>query len=65
MISTGTRLGSYELGAQIGAGGMGEVYQAHDTKLGRDVAIKVLPESFAHDPERLSRFQRERKCWPR
>src|SRR5580700_8058673 len=60
-ISTGTRLGSYELGVQIGAGGMGEVYQAHDTKLGRDVAIKVLPEAFAHDPERLSRFQREAK----
>ena len=47
--------------AQIGAGGMGEVYQAHDTKLGRDVAIKVLPEALAHDPERLSRFQREAK----
>src|SRR3989441_6677744 len=60
-ISTGTRLGSYELGVQIGAGGMGEVYQAHDTKLGRDVAIKVLPEAFAHDPERLARFQREAK----
>jgi len=60
-ISTGTRLGSYELAAQIGAGGMGEVYKAHDTKLGRDVAIKVLPEAFAHDPERLSRFQREAK----
>src|ERR1700751_4182881 len=58
-ISTGSRLGSYELLAQIGAGGMGEVYQAHDTKLGRDVAIKVLPEAFAHDTERLSRFQRE------
>ena len=61
MSITGTRLGSYELVAQIGAGGMGEVYQAHDTKLGRDVAIKVLPEAFAHDPERLSRFQREAK----
>jgi Tol biopolymer transport system component len=60
-ISTGTRLGSYEVLAQIGAGGMGEVYQAHDSKLGRDVAIKVLPEAFAHDPERLSRFQREAK----
>jgi Tol biopolymer transport system component len=60
-ISTGTRLGSYELLAQIGAGGMGEVYKAHDTKLGRDVAIKILPEAFAHDPERLSRFQREAK----
>src|SRR5437879_1867241 len=60
-ISTGTRIGSYEVLAQIGAGGMGEVYQAHDTKLGRDVAIKVLAEAFAHDPERLSRFQREAK----
>src|ERR1019366_4881523 len=60
-LSAGTRLGSYEVLAQIGAGGMGEVYQAHDTKLGRDVAIKVLPEAFAHDPERLSRFQREAK----
>ena len=60
-IPSGTKLGSYEVAAQIGAGGMGEVYQAHDTKLGRDVAIKVLPEAFAHDPERLSRFQREAK----
>ena len=61
MLNAGTKLGSYEITAQIGAGGMGEVYQAHDTKLGRDVAIKVLPEAFAHDPERLSRFQREAK----
>jgi len=60
-ISSGTRLGSYEVVAQIGAGGMGEVYQAHDTTLGRDVAIKVVPEAFAHDSERLSRFQREAK----
>jgi Tol biopolymer transport system component len=60
-LVAGTKLGSYEVVAPIGAGGMGEVYQAHDTKLGRDVAIKVLPEAFAHDPERLSRFQREAK----
>ena len=60
-IAAGTHLGSYEVLAPIGSGGMGEVYQAHDTKLGRDVAIKVLPETFAHDPERLSRFQREAK----
>jgi Tol biopolymer transport system component len=60
-LATGTRLGPHEILAAIGAGGMGEVYQAHDTKLGRDVAIKVLPEAFAHDPERLSRFQREAK----
>ena len=60
-LASGTKLGSYEVVAQIGAGGMGEVYQAHDTKLGRDVAIKVLPEAFAHDADRLSRFQREAK----
>jgi Tol biopolymer transport system component len=60
-IAAGTRIGSYEVLAQIGAGGMGEVYRAHDTKLGRDVAIKVLPEAFAHDADRLSRFQREAK----
>ena len=58
-IAAGTRLGSYEIVAQIGAGGMGEVYRAHDTKLARDVAIKVLPANFVNDPERLSRFQRE------
>jgi Tol biopolymer transport system component len=60
-LPAGTKLGTYEVVAPIGAGGMGEVYQAHDTKLGRDVAIKVLPEAFAHDPERLLRFQREAK----
>jgi eukaryotic-like serine/threonine-protein kinase len=60
-LATGIKLGSYEITSTIGAGGMGELYQAHDTKLGRDVAIKVLPEAFAHDPERLSRFQREAK----
>jgi len=60
-LASGTKLGSYEVAAQIGAGGMGEVYQAHDTKLGRDVAIKVLPEAVAHDAERLTRFQREAK----
>jgi serine/threonine protein kinase len=60
-IHAGQRLGPYEILSAIGAGGMGEVYQAHDTKLGRDVAIKVLPEAFAHDAERLSRFEREAK----
>src|SRR6202795_2942839 len=60
-LTSGTRLGSYEVVAQIGAGGMGEVYRARDTTLGRDVAIKVLPEAFAHDAERLARFQREAK----
>jgi len=60
-LTSGTRLGTYEVRALIGAGGMGEVYEAHDTKLDRDVAIKVLPEQFARDSERLARFQREAK----
>src|ERR1700676_3666951 len=60
-ILPGRHLGPYEILSAIGAGGMGEVYQAHDTKLGRDVAVKVLPEAFAHDADRLSRFQREAK----
>src|ERR1017187_4729508 len=55
----GTRLGPYEILAPIGAGGMGEVYRAKDSKLKRDVALKVLPDSFAGDPERMARFQRE------
>src|SRR6266481_8942333 len=55
----GCQIGSYEILSLLGVGGMGEVYQAHDTKLGRDVAIKVLPSAFVHDPDRLSRFQRE------
>ena len=58
-LKTGTKLGTYEILAPLGAGGMGEVYRAHDSKLRRDVAIKVLPTAFVHDPERLSRFQRE------
>jgi serine/threonine protein kinase len=58
-LLAGTRLGPYEILAAIGAGGMGEVYRARDTKLNRDVAIKVLPELFAADPERLPRFKRE------
>ncbi len=58
-LAPGTRLGSYEIAAQIGAGGMGEVYRARDARLNRDVALKVLPESFLHDPDRLARFQRE------
>ena len=58
-LSPGTRLGSYEVTALIGQGG--EVHRAHDTKLGLDVALKVLPDLFADDPERLARFQREAK----
>jgi len=58
-IQPGTRLGDYEILAAIGAGGMGEVYRARDTKLNRDVAIKVLPDLFATDTERLARFERE------
>jgi hypothetical protein len=60
-MTPGTKLGPYEILAAIGAGGMGEVYRAHDPKLGRDVAIKVLPEAFARDAERMARFQREAK----
>jgi serine/threonine-protein kinase len=59
LLNAGTKIGAYEIAAQIGAGGMGEVYRARDTQLGRDVAIKVLPANFVNDPERLSRFQRE------
>src|SRR5262245_22097822 len=55
----GTQLGSYEIVAPLGAGGMGEVYRARDSKLKREVAIKVLPDAFARDQERVTRFQRE------
>jgi Tol biopolymer transport system component len=58
-LSAGTRLGPYEIRAAIGAGGMGEVYRAHDTTLHRDVALKLLPDAFVRDPDRLGRFQRE------
>ena len=58
-LAAGTRLSSYEVTAKIGPGGMGEVYRATDTRLNRDVALKVLPDAFASDPERLARFQRE------
>ena len=60
-LSTGDRLGPYEILAPLGAGGMGEVYRARDTKLDRAVAIKILPEAFAADSERIARFQREAK----
>jgi Tol biopolymer transport system component len=58
-LAAGTRIGPYEIRDAIGAGGMGEVYRARDTRLDRDVAVKVLPESVAHDPDRLARFERE------
>ena len=58
-LTPGTRLGPYEITGAIGAGGMGEVFRAHDTKLNRDVAIKVLPATFAQDDERVARFKRE------
>jgi serine/threonine-protein kinase len=57
----GTRLGAYEITGALGAGGMGEVYRARDTKLDRDVALKILTEAFVHDPDRVARFQREAK----
>ena len=60
-LTPGTRIGSYEVAALIGEGGMGEVYRATDTNLGRDVAIKVLPDTFSQDSERLARFEREAK----
>ena len=58
-LTAGVHLGPYEILAAIGEGGMGEVYRARDSKLGRDVAIKILPASVANDPERLARFERE------
>jgi serine/threonine protein kinase len=60
-LTAGTQLGPYEILSLAGAGGMGEVYRAKDTKLGREVAIKLLPEPFANDPDRTARFEREAK----
>ena len=60
-LSPGTRVGPYQVMAKLGEGGMGEVYRARDARLDRDVAIKILPELFASDPERLARFRREAK----
>ena len=61
-LASGTRLGPYEIVAPLGAGGMGEVYRAHDSRLGREVAVKVLPASFAVDGERLRRFEQEARA---
>ena len=61
MLARGTRIGAFEVTGSLGAGGMGEVYRARDTRLEREVAIKVLPASFAGDPDRLMRFEREAK----
>jgi Tol biopolymer transport system component len=61
-LQTGARLGPYEILSRIGAGGMGEVYRARDTRLGRDVAVKILPSSFSSDPDRLRRFEQEAKA---
>jgi serine/threonine protein kinase len=58
-LAPGSRLGDYEIVAPLGAGGMGEVYRARDAKLRREVALKVLPQAFAGDPDRLARFERE------
>jgi serine/threonine protein kinase len=61
VLKPGTTLGPYEIVAPLGVGGMGEVYRARDATLDRDVAIKILPEAFAADPDRFARFQREAK----
>jgi serine/threonine protein kinase len=60
-LAAGTTLAHYRITAALGAGGMGEVWRASDEKLGREVALKVLPEAFASDPDRLARFEREAK----
>jgi serine/threonine protein kinase len=61
-LVAGTKLGPYEIQSPLGAGGMGEVYRARDTRLGRDVALKILPESFARDLDRLERFEQEARA---
>src|SRR3954454_887417 len=61
-LTSGTRLGPYEIQSPLGAGGMGEVYRARDSRLNRDVAIKILPASFSADPDRLQRFAQEARA---
>src|SRR4249919_2994448 len=61
-LPSGSRLGPYDIQSLIGSGGMGEVYRAHDARLGRDVAIKVLPAAFSDDPDRLRRFEQEARA---
>src|SRR5215472_601507 len=61
-FASGTKLGPYEIYSAVGAGGMGEVYRARDHRLGRDVALKVLPAAFSYDPERLRRFEQEARA---
>src|SRR6187397_884295 len=61
-VAPGSRLGSYEIISLLGAGGMGEVYRAHHTTLGRDVALKVLPAAVSHDADRVTRFEREARA---
>ncbi|MCM2270415.1 MAG: protein kinase, partial [Thermoanaerobaculia bacterium] len=61
-LAAGTRLGPYDIVAPLGAGGMGEVYRAKDTRLGREVAVKVLPVDVANDPDRLRRFEQEARA---
>ncbi|HXY41033.1 MAG TPA: serine/threonine-protein kinase, partial [Vicinamibacteria bacterium] len=58
-LTAGSRLGPYEISGLLGAGGMGEVYRAHDTRLGREVAVKVIPQELAADKDRLTRFEQE------
>jgi serine/threonine protein kinase len=61
-LISGSKLGPYEIQSPLGAGGMGEVYRAKDTRLGRDVALKTLPQSFAHETDRLRRFEQEARA---